>query len=96
MAGKKIGHWLDDHYVSTPEAVEKIIKEHQEEILRRLTDHEGELSDLRKQIFDAVNELKERIDNARLTEEDKEFLAEVKKNFDLMNLRNDWKWHSKM
>lgn len=51
MAGKKIGHWLDDHYVSTPEAVEKIIKEHQEEILRRLTDHEGELSDLRKQIF---------------------------------------------
>lgn len=82
LAGKKIGHWLDDHYVSTPEAVEKIIKEHQEEILRRLTDHEGELNDLRKQIFGAVNELKERIDNARLTEEDREFLAEVKKNFD--------------
>jgi ATP/maltotriose-dependent transcriptional regulator MalT len=77
-----IGKWLDDHQVSTPEKVEKIINEHQEEIVRELTEHKGELSDLGQQIFDAVNELKERIDNARLTDEDKEFLAEVKNNFD--------------
>jgi hypothetical protein len=68
--------------VSTPEAVEEIIKEHQEEIVKALTEHKGELSDLRQQIFDAVNELKERIDNAQLTNEDKEFLREIKKNFD--------------
>jgi sugar-specific transcriptional regulator TrmB len=68
--------------VSTPEAVEEIIEEHQEEIVEALTEHKGELSELGQQIFDAVNELKERIDNAQLTNEDKEFLAEVKKNFD--------------
>ena len=79
---QKIGLWLDDHPVSTPGKVEKIITEHQEEILRELTEHKGELSDLGQRIFDAVNELKERIDDARLTDEDKEFLAEVEKNFD--------------
>jgi hypothetical protein len=26
---RRIGKWLDDHHVSTPEAVEAIIKEHQ-------------------------------------------------------------------
>jgi hypothetical protein len=79
---RKIGQWLDDHPVGTPEKVEKIINEHQEEILRELTEHKGELSDLGQQIFDVVNELKGRIDDARLTGDDKEFLAEVKKNFD--------------
>jgi uncharacterized protein YutD len=79
---RKIGLWLDDHHVGTPEKVEKIINEHQEEILRELTEHKGELSDLGQQIFDVVNQLKVRIDNAQLTDEDKEFLAEVKKNFD--------------
>jgi hypothetical protein len=79
---QRIGKWLDDHHVSTPEAVEEIIKGHQEEIVRILTEHEGELSDLGKQIFDAVTELKARIDNMQLTNEDKEFLAEIKKNFD--------------
>jgi ATP/maltotriose-dependent transcriptional regulator MalT len=77
-----IGKWLDDHHLSTPEAVEKIITEHQEEIVLELTEHKGELSDLGQQIFDVVNELKGRIDDARLTGEDKAFLAEVKKNFD--------------
>ena len=79
---RKIGLWLDDHPIGTPEKVEKIINEHQEEILRELTEHKGELSELGQQIFDAVNELKGRIDDARLTDEDKELLAEVKKNFD--------------
>jgi hypothetical protein len=79
---RKIGPWLDDHSVSTPEAVEEIIEEHQEEIVEALTEHKGELSELGQQIFDAVNELKERIDNAQLTNEDKEFLREIKKNFD--------------
>nr|QNO55014.1 HTH-type transcriptional regulator MalT [Methanosarcinales archaeon ANME-1 ERB7] len=79
---RKIGLWLDDHPVGTPEKVEKIINEHQDEIVRELTEHKGELSDLGQQIFDAVNELKGRIDDALLTGEDKEFLAEVKKNFD--------------
>nr|QNO56331.1 HTH-type transcriptional regulator MalT [Methanosarcinales archaeon ANME-1 ERB7] len=79
---RKIGQWLDDHPVGTPEKVEKIINAHQEKIVRELTEHKGELSDLGQQIFDVVNELKERIDNAQLTGEDKAFLAEVKKNFD--------------
>jgi hypothetical protein len=79
---QKIGQWLDDHPVGTPEKVEKIINEHQEEIVRELTEHKGELSDLGQQIFDAVNELKERIDNAQLRSEDKEFLAELKESFD--------------
>jgi hypothetical protein len=78
---QKIGQWLDDHPVGTPEKVEKIINEHQEEIVRELTEHKGELSDLGQQIFDAVNELKERIDNAQLRSEDKEFLAELKESF---------------
>jgi hypothetical protein len=78
---QKIGQWLDDHPVGTPEKVEKIINEHQEEIVRELTEHKGELSDLGQQIFDAVNELKERIDDAQLTDEDKAFLAEVKESF---------------
>jgi len=79
---RKIGQWLDDHYVSTPEAVEKIIQEHQEEIIKVLTGQKSELSDLGKQIFDAINELKERIDRAQLTNADKEFLTEVKASFD--------------
>jgi hypothetical protein len=78
---RKIGLWLDDHPVGTPEKVEKIINEHQEEILRELTEHKGELSDLGQQIFDVVNELKGRIDDAQLTGEDKVFLAELKESF---------------
>ncbi|MBE9594665.1 MAG: hypothetical protein IMF19_14435, partial [Proteobacteria bacterium] len=41
---QKIGLWLDDHPVGTPKKVEKIINEHQEEIVRELTEHKGELS----------------------------------------------------
>lgn len=55
---RKIGQWLDDHHVSTPEAVEEIIKGHQEEIIRILTERKGELSDLGQQIYEAINELK--------------------------------------
>ncbi len=79
---RKIGLWLDDHPVGTPEKVEKIINEHQEDILRELTEHKGELSDLGQQIFDVVNELKERLGWAQLTNADKEFLTEVKASFD--------------
>jgi hypothetical protein len=79
---RKIGQWLDDHHVSTPEAVEKIIKENQEEIARALTEQKGELRELGKTIFEAINELKWRIDNEQLKGDDKEFLAEVEKNFD--------------
>lgn len=80
---QKVGKWCDDHSVSTPEAVERILNEHREDIIKVLTEHKGELKDdLGMLIFESVNELKDRIDNAQLTSEDKEFLAEIKKNFD--------------
>jgi hypothetical protein len=79
---QKVGKWCDDHSVSTPEAVERILNEHREDIIKVL-EHKGELKDdLGMLIFESVNELKDRIDNAQLTSEDKEFLAEIKKNFD--------------
>ncbi len=79
---QKIGKWFDDHSVSTPEAVKRILNEHQERIIEALK-HEGELKDdLGRQILESVHKLKDRIDNAQLTNEDKEFLAEIKKNFD--------------
>ena len=77
---QKIGKLLDDLSVSTPEAVERILNEYQEKIIEDLK-HEGELKDdLGRRIFESVNELKERIDNKQLTNEDKEFLAETNKN----------------
>jgi hypothetical protein len=79
---RQIGTWLDAHQVSSPAAIKGIINGHQEEILRVLEAHEGELSELGKQIFDSINELKERIDSQQLTDEDKVFLAEIKQNLD--------------
>ena len=79
---RQIGKWLDDHQVSSPTAIKGIINEHQEEILRVLEAHEGELSELGKLIFGTIGELKERIDTKQLTPEDREFLAVVKRDFD--------------
>ncbi|MBE9592769.1 MAG: hypothetical protein IMF19_04745, partial [Proteobacteria bacterium] len=78
---QKIGQWLDDNNVSTPEKVEECIKKQQEKIVRALTEQKGELSDLGKPIFEAINELKDRIDKKELRNEDNEFLDGVKESF---------------
>lgn len=80
---KRIGERFDAIQINTTEKVEARLNELQKNISEALK-HEGEIKDENARlILESINDLKDRIDNQQLTNDDKEFFAEIKKNFDL-------------